>query len=342
VIARWSLADGAGLPLGKVCVFRPGVNQSDLGPAIWNDKARKDTMSVYASRGNLILLDVNHNMSAEAKALRAKAGVSEEPATAGYASLEIGADGSLWMVPQYSAYAEQKIRSKEMRYISPEFLYNPKTREVRDIIRISLVHEPATWGARLVASAPRRKWSMITAELMAAIMELATKAAELNLPPDVMELVGKVVTLAGTGEAPASAPAPEMETLAADPEKEKDLPPMAMKRQLSAADRFAAERATIEGRMLCSSLRSSLVKDLEDRGLVGLTPAEQKMLSVDDPEKLRPMIALLSASARAPKASPNREPEKKGVEGDKKANGAYATAALNMLAARGLKVEGVL
>lgn len=270
-------------------VWRNGVNETDLGPMVWNDRARREVMAVYKKRGNPILLDVNHNYNEDMRHGWEARG--EAAPTAGNGTLEFDADGNCWVVPDWSAYARSKIDGKELRFLSPDFAFDKKTNEIIEIYRISLVAEPGTWRARMVANAGRKKGRLtmaVSAELIAAITEMATLMAAEQVSDALKEAINKVVAMAGGGDVE------DMPDPAADLAKEA--PPMAkpdaiVSRNLTLARRQSAEVATLTARRLCDEKR------LAARAELTLNPGEEKALaSVNDPGELDRSIGLLRAS----------------------------------------------
>jgi phage I-like protein len=285
-------------------VWRNGVNETDLGPIVWNDKARRSVMSRYAQRGNPILLDINHQYNEDERAKWEVSGA--QPPTAGNGLLETDAQGNLWLVPEWSATARAKIDAKELRFLSPDFAYDKKTREVLEIYRVSLVAEPGTWHARMVASAKRKgRLSMnLTPEALAKLSELFAALEKEQVSDGVKTLITEVMAMmAGNGD--AAPEAPEMD-LAKQP-----LPGM-MGKLTNLAERAARRRLDIENARLSASLRGKFADELKASGARALTPAEEKELSTyTDPASLEKAIGLLKTSGRDKRAEIHREPERK-------------------------------
>lgn len=282
-------------------VWRSGVNDTDLGPMIWNDRARRETMGVYQRRGNPVLLDLNHNYSED---LRSGWEMSGEPApTAGNATLEVDAQGNLWMIPDWSKIAREKIEGKELRFLSPDFAYDKKTNEILEIYRISLVAEPGTWRARMVASANRKKGRLamgVSPELLSAITDMARLMAAEQVSDALQEAINKVVTLSGGGSSEPMDPVDLAKPAAGmDPAK----PDAIVSRNLTLARKQSAEVATLTARRLSDEKR------LAARAELKLTPAEEQALApINNPDELDRAIGVLRASrAGTGKATLGRE-----------------------------------
>lgn len=286
-------------------VWRNGVNDTDLGAMVWNDRARKSVMETYRKRGNPILLDINHNYNED---LRAGWEARGEPApTAGNAYLEVDGAGNLWIRPEWSAYARAKIEGKELRFLSPDFAYDKKTNEITEIYRISLVAEPGTWNARMVANAHRRKGRLsmgISPELLAAVMTMATMMEAEQVSDGLKEAVNKVVSLATGGD--DMAVEDPVDIAAAQPSgmPPKDDPILAKNTTLARS--YSAQTVTLAARRLC------VEKIVSARAELTLNPAEEKELDkIKSPEQMDHAIALLRAARSKKddgKATLGREP----------------------------------
>lgn len=316
-----------GEPLTRVLIWKPGPNETDEGILLWNARSIREAMGTYQRRGNALLIDINHNYSAAERAKWAKSGAPAP--TAGYARLEVDARGGCWAIPDYSVYGLAKVRGKELRYFSPEFAYDSKTREITDMIRLSLVAEPGTWGARMVASARRRlERSAMPPDMVDKMMELGAMLEKEQVSEGVRALFSEVLAMAQGGAEPAP------DALAAEEpaqDQKKDEPVAPMGAAMSAADRFAKKREELQ--------RSALLRDMlaEARRSLHLNPAQEARLSkITDPDQLEGAIGLLAAADRREHKSPRVEPAvdrpaeirallQKGTEGGK-APGAHVAA----------------
>lgn len=127
-------------------LWSAGENPTDYGVHIWNERSCQEVMAQYEMRGNLLGLDIEHSGSGDSP-------MREDPnrPTAGYCQLEIR-NGEPWIVFDWSTNAVEQIESGQRRYLSPEYCTDPDTKEIIGLERVSLVHEPGTWGIKLLCS----------------------------------------------------------------------------------------------------------------------------------------------------------------------------------------------
>lgn len=127
-------------------LWSAGENPTDYGMHLWTENSAKVVFDQYNQRGNLLGLDVEHTGSSDSE-------MKDDPTrpTAGYCSLEIR-KGEPWIIFDWSDYAVEQIESGQRRYLSPEYYTDPDTKEIIGLERVSLVHEPGTWGIKLLCS----------------------------------------------------------------------------------------------------------------------------------------------------------------------------------------------
>lgn len=70
---------------------------------------------------------------------------------AGWIKEFVNKDGAIWARPEWTPAAQQELKNKEYRYISPTFLFDPETREVTKIIGATLCNRP-NFDMKAVAS----------------------------------------------------------------------------------------------------------------------------------------------------------------------------------------------
>jgi phage I-like protein len=175
-------------------LWRPGPNPTDYGVHVWSERSAREVMARYNARGNPLLIDVEHN--------GAKLEGGEPSTTGGYARLELR-NGAPWLVFAWSAYAVDQIATGQRRFLSPEYDIDRSTGEILGVVRVSLVADPGTHNARLLASAPtvRMRASATTRVSrreygLASIAEIAAMAVDANRPEDVRGAMrNTVVTL---------------------------------------------------------------------------------------------------------------------------------------------------
>lgn len=156
--------DAAPEPPRRVRIWRPGENPGDYGVIVFSARAAAAIMEDYRRRGTLLAIDIEHNQNPTANPCLDP---NSPPVTGGYCALELvetSAGPELWMLPDWSdcgaphaqpgvvCCAAHQIRSKQRRYISPDWWVDPETNEPLRLNRISLVSEPATYGINLLAS----------------------------------------------------------------------------------------------------------------------------------------------------------------------------------------------
>jgi hypothetical protein len=207
-------------------------------------------------------------------------------------------------VPDWSAFARAKIDGKELRFLSPDFAYDKKTKEILEIYRISLVAEPGTWRARMVANANRKKGRLtmaISAEMIAAITEMAALMEAEKVSDALKGAINKVVALSAGGEP---------EVVVDDPDKGPiDLmkPDAIVQKNTTLARRYSVEAATLAARRVCTE------KILTARGELNLKAAEEvELAKIGLPDELDRALGLLKASRDGQRvvATLGREPAK--------------------------------
>jgi hypothetical protein len=148
-----------GSPPVTAPLWRNGDNPTDFGVHRWTERSQREVMAAYETRGNRIMIDVEH----------AGSSVEGEPVvTGGYATLEIRG-GEPWLDFDWSAYAVDQIQTRQRLYLSPEYDVDQKTSEIVRLYRVSLVADPATYNARVLASASN---GAIMNPTLAAILSL--------------------------------------------------------------------------------------------------------------------------------------------------------------------------
>lgn len=125
-------------------LWNAGDNPTDYGVHVWNDRSVKEVLERYNARGNPLLIDVEHNGAALDD--------GEPAVTGGYAKLDIR-DGAPWLTFDWSDFAVGQIASRQRLFLSPEYDVDPNTNEITALYRVSLVADPGTHRARVLASA---------------------------------------------------------------------------------------------------------------------------------------------------------------------------------------------
>lgn len=178
-------------PPAELQLWNVGDNPTDYGVHKWTERSQAEVVARYNERGNPLLVDVEHN----------GASVAGEPTqTGGYARLELR-DGAPWLVFDWSAYALEQIASRQRLFLSPEYDVDADTNEITKLYRVSLVADPGTHRARVLASAATTiatKGNRMDPTL-AAIMSLLDSVAD---PAAAIDAVRGFVANLPAGEAP--------------------------------------------------------------------------------------------------------------------------------------------
>lgn len=179
-----------GVPPAEIRLWRKGENPTDMGVHLWTERSAAEVWADYQARGNLLQLDVEHNASDLVRKENEGRAPAEEP-TAGYAALEIR-DGEPWLRFEWSAYAVEQIETKQRRYLSPEYVVDKGTGEILRLVRVSLVGDPATHDAPMLASREVAAAQARASRRAAALRGVATSAAvrpASEAPPEVLAIV---------------------------------------------------------------------------------------------------------------------------------------------------------
>lgn len=237
-----------GVPPERLQLWNVGDNPTDYGVHRWTERSIKEVCSHYEARGNPLQIDIEHAgfVGPDGKPLP----------SAGMCSLEL-VNSAPVLVFDWSAVGAEQIATKQRRYISPEYFVDEKTGEITGLVRVSLVADPGTHNARILASAGKQRPMdpMVLAALKAA--SLAEDPAEA-----IKALIEQIEAAEDSG--PPSSEAPEV-TAAADPPAD----PKAPEEKKEAAANPPKEPATPYGASapVAASAASpevaALVKDLD-------------------------------------------------------------------------------
>lgn len=198
-----------GVPPKEIQLWNLGDNATDYGVHKWTARSASLVMGRYQERGNPLVIDVEHNgvnVAPDAEV----SGELEPPVTGGYASLELRA-GAPWLIFDWSKYAVEQISTKQRRCLSPEYDVDQTTGEIVGLYRVSLVADPGTHHARMLASAAssgQERTGMdpiVVAALKAALTAEDPKAAIEALLAEISKASGDAPA---EGEDAAAAPPP--------------------------------------------------------------------------------------------------------------------------------------
>lgn len=205
-------------PPSEMQLWNAGENPTDYGVHVWNERSVREVLARYSERGNPILIDVEHNGPALKDGTPA--------VTGGYARLEVRS-GAPWLVFDWSAYGREQIASGQRRFLSPEYDVDKNTGEILALYRVSLVADPGTHRARMLATASngeKMDLKVILAALRAALAAEDPAVAK----ESIANLLAELEKSAGGGDGapegvdpPAADPAP-MATEASDDDDQDD------------------------------------------------------------------------------------------------------------------------
>lgn len=211
-------------PPKEIQLWNPGDNPTDYGVHKWTARSVQMVLARYQGRGNPLLVDVEHNGAKVVDPEGVTVDADEPPVTGGYARLEVRA-GTPWLVFDWSAYAVEQISTGQRRFLSPEYDVDKETGEIVGLYRVSLVADPATHHARMLASAQEKRMDpIIVAALKAALSAEDPKAA-------IEALLAEIDKAGGGGDGGGAGDMPEAAAAGGDappaPAGDKKDPPVA-------------------------------------------------------------------------------------------------------------------
>lgn len=182
-------------PPVTIQLWNVGDNPTDYGVHKWTDRSQVEVLALYNERGNPLLIDVEHN----------GVDVDGEPTrTGGYARLELR-DGAPWLTFDWSSYAIEQIASRQRLFLSPEYDVDADTNEITKLYRVSLVADPGTHRARVLASADSNtKEASDMDPVLAAILAILEGVSD---PAEAIASIKNAIASLSGGDAPAADPA---------------------------------------------------------------------------------------------------------------------------------------
>jgi phage I-like protein len=212
---------GEGDPPTAFRLFAAGVNRSEIGDFIFDDKAAALVMGNFRVEGVDQMVDLEHD-SLDETTRRMRADAAD---ALGWYRLEVR-NGELWAVDvKWGPEGERRLRAKTQRYISPAFLTDDEGRIV-EVVNVALCARPATYDAApLIAArskmhagkgpaAKPKRLSAMNPELIAKALEAIAKG-DANA---ALELLKELVSAAASGgEPPEGDPAADPMAAAAPP-----------------------------------------------------------------------------------------------------------------------------
>jgi len=160
-------------PPSEFRIFSMGINPSEKGDFLFDERAAASVMMEYQRHGKPMLLDFNHGTTF-------KEPTPEQAIAAGEFIPEVRADGLYATQIQWTPRAETLLRAKEYRLFSPFFEHDKQTGRVLRLINCALTNLPALDGiAPLVAaSATTGDDEMETCTACSALTAKLTKMEE--------------------------------------------------------------------------------------------------------------------------------------------------------------------
>lgn len=171
----------------EIQLWRAGDNPTDYGVHVWNDRSIAEVLARYNERGNPLLIDVEHNGP--------QLEDGKPAPTGGYARLEVRARVP-WLVFDWSDLGREEVETGQRRFLSPEYDVDKNTGEILALYRVSLVAEPGTHRARMLAASKkegRMDISVILAAIRAALAAedpAVAKESLINLLAEIEKTVG--------------------------------------------------------------------------------------------------------------------------------------------------------
>lgn len=133
-----ALAPAGDEPPERFRIFRAGVNESDIGPVIFDEIAAKQTMAEYHRRGVDIMIDLEHRSVKDKDKLRA-----DDSDARGSHKLRV-IDGELWAeAVKWTTDGARRLKEKTQRYMSPVFFTDSNDR-VCYLFNVAICGMPAT------------------------------------------------------------------------------------------------------------------------------------------------------------------------------------------------------
>lgn len=215
---RLALRNLAAVPVGEsppseFLLFRRGVNDSENGPALFDEEAAALVMEAYGAHGVDRMIDLEH-LSIDTES------INYDPDARGWFRLELRDDGSLWAVDvKWTPDGQRRLSEKTQRYISPAFMVDPETDRVTRLVNVAITALPATHETpHLVAANILGNMTETIAKRSLTLDEVMAiaKALDLDEGATLDDFLAKIGAL--KSEEPAAEEAPKEESAeATDP-----------------------------------------------------------------------------------------------------------------------------
>jgi hypothetical protein len=199
-----------GEPPRELQLWSIGDNPTDYGLHRWTARSVAEVTRAYLAKGNPLQIDIEHN-TAPPEHHEGPPLPAELRPTGGYARLEIRG-GAPWLVFDWSEVAMAQIRTRQRLFLSPDYIVDKKTGEIVGLNCISLVGNPGTHGARILAAAvrcggkARMNLALFLAALRAALAAEDPAVAKEQITNLIAE-IEKAPVESGGDETPTPSPA---------------------------------------------------------------------------------------------------------------------------------------
>lgn len=176
-------------------IFKAGINTSDKGNFVFDEKAALAVMAAYAKKANTLTMDYEHQALADPPI--------EAPASCSSWSPEVR-KGELWATNvKWTPRAAGLIAAKEYSRFSPAFLHDPKTMRVLRILNVALTNLEALDGVNNLIAASQTSPGELQMKTLACAKCTATLKAPVD-DEDGDEMYCKTCSVAGATATKAS------------------------------------------------------------------------------------------------------------------------------------------
>lgn len=143
----------------EVRLFKAGENRTSKGVFKFTATSAKSVIDAWTEQGNPMNFDWDHAM------LKGGSDPAEAGKAAGWFEPEIR-QGELWATKvEWTPLAQQKIRHKEFRFLSPAFAHT-KDREVLELVNVALTNIPATKAMQPLMANKEQSMDPVTLALL--------------------------------------------------------------------------------------------------------------------------------------------------------------------------------
>lgn len=166
-------------PPSEFRLFTAGETAGTDGMKYFSERSQKEVLAAFSMLGRELNICFGHDdMKPDMP--------SHEKRSGGGAWLEVR-NGELWAVNVFwTPLAAQRILARDDRYVSPLFIYDPKTLEILEVISIALTADPGTLNPIPLLPVPRDR------NLARSMME-RSRALEARYGQSLLRALGDVI-----------------------------------------------------------------------------------------------------------------------------------------------------